>query len=110
VNYDVYRFAGSNSTAGLRISVEDTVRDSGIAGTVLSEGFGVGLTYVIHDTRLTAYLEGVYAMNELQDKYCAEFGLRISKALTTHTFAGVGIGMQLPSERKILSAFAGFTF
>ena len=92
------------------ISVESVTRNSGIAGTVVSEQGGVGLSFVVHDTKLTGYADLGYALGEPKEKLYGEIGLRIFKALTTHTFAGVGIGAQLPANRQVFSAIAGFTF
>lgn len=95
------------------ISAESVTRNSGIAGTLVSEQAGLGLNFAVHDTRLTAYLDGGYAFGEpggTTEKLYAEVGLRVTKALTEHTFAGVGVGAQLPANRQVFSAIVGFTF
>ena len=112
LSYDLYRPTNS----AVRISVENVLRNSGVAGTVLSEGMGLGMSWVVHDTKLTAYLDGVYGVGgeaanaKFMDRLNAEIGLRVQKALTDHTFAGVGFAVQLPSNRQVLSATVGFTF
>lgn len=92
------------------ISAESVTRNSGIAGTVLSEQVGLGLNFIVHDTKLTGYADGGYAFSEPSQKLYGEIGLRVVKALTEHTFAGVGIGLQVPANRQVLSASVGFTF
>jgi len=92
------------------LSLESVTRNSGIAGTVVSEQSGLGLNFVIHDTKLTGYADFGYALGEAKDKLYGELGLRVQKALTEHTFAGVSVGAQLPANRQVFSAFAGFTF
>ena len=100
LSYDVWKM----------VSVEGVFRNSGVAGTVVDGQGGLGLSFKVHDVRLTAYADGGYGFEDDQDKIYAELGVRVLKALTTHTFAGVGIGVQLPGDRQVLSAFVGFTF
>ena len=92
------------------VAVEGVFRNSGVAGSVVNGQGGLGLGVVVHDVRLTVYGDGGYAFAERRDPVYGEIGVRVMKALTTHTFAGVGIGAQLPANRQILSAFVGFTF
>lgn len=95
------------------ISLESNTRTTGIAGTILSEGFGFGLNFPIHDAQLTLYAEGVanlYKGVATSDRFCGEIGLRLQKALTTRTFAYIGIAAQLPKNAQVFSAGAGFTF
>jgi hypothetical protein len=104
ISYDLYK----------SVSVESVTRNSGIAGTLLSEQVGVGLSFVVHDAKLTVYADGGYGFakekSSTADRIYGEIGLRVQKALTTHTFAGLGIGAQLPKNSQVFSAFAGITF
>lgn len=105
ISYDLWKM----------VSVESVTRNSGVAGTVLSEQFGAGLNFVVHDAKLTLYADGGYNLyspgkSKFADRLYVEMGLRAMKALTTHTFAFIGLGVQLPSNLQILSAGGGFTF
>jgi len=107
LSYNVYKPTNS----AVQLSLESVTRNSGIAGTLVSEQFGLGVNFIIHDAKLTLYGDGGYNFNGVKsDKYFAEIGARAEKALTTHTFAGVGIGAQLPANRQVFQVFAGFTF
>ena len=92
------------------VSVEGVFRNSGVAGAVVDAQGGLGLNFKVHDVRLTAYVDGGYGFAEDEDRIYAEVGVRVLKALTEHTFAGVGVACQLPANRQVLSVFAGFTF
>lgn len=115
LSYDIYHSTPSgNSPAFFFAQVENTLRTSGVQGTFLSDGAGLGAGFVIHDVKLTLYAEGVYCFAEEDNKLCAEVGVRVFKALTEHTYAGVGLAAQFTGGdgskgiREILSAFVGF--
>lgn len=92
------------------VSAESTTRNAGIAGVILSQQCGVGYNIVVHDTKLTAFMEGGYDFNA--SKPYVAIGARISKALTEHTFAGIGLEGHFNGHvsTPILSIFTGFTF
>ncbi len=96
-----------------RITAETVIRDAGITGAIVNWQGGFGLNVVVHDAQLTGYAHGGYDFirNEGADQrfYC-ELGLRAAKALTEHTYAGVGLGVKLPNTERVFSVFAGFTF
>ena len=92
------------------LSLEGLFRNSGAAGAIVDAQGGIGMSFVVTDVELTAYVDGGYGFAEADDKVYAEIGVRVLKALTTHTFVGVGIAAQLPANRQVLSAFVGFTF
>lgn len=104
LSYDLYK----------KISVESVTRNSGIAGTLVSEQLGLGLSFVVHDAKLTAYADAGYDFGlkdaKTADRIFGEVGLRVQKALTDHTYAGVGIGAQFPKNSQVFSAFAGISF
>jgi hypothetical protein len=117
LSYNVYSptpAGGTGPTTGapLQISVESITRNSGVAGIVVSQAGGVGLSFIVHDAKLTLYADGVYNLTAKggDSKLCAEIGLRAKKALTEHTFAFIGVGAQLPKNAQVFSAGAGFTF
>jgi hypothetical protein len=91
---------------------ELVLRNANVAGTVDSLQGGVAYGLVMVDTRLAPYLDGGYDWN-LKKMY-AECGLRVQKALTTHTFAQVSYGVQVlgtkGSPPQVLGAAVGFTF
>ena len=105
LSYDLY--AGTNN---LRLSVESVTRNSGVAGTLLSEQAGLGVSFIVHDARLTVYADGGYWIYDEPDRYYAEIGLRAQKALTEHTYAWVAAAAQLPGNRQVFSAGVGITF
>ena len=100
LSYDVWKL----------VSLEGVFRNSGVAGAIVDAQGGVGLNFRVHDVKLTTYVDGGYGFAESRDAIYAEIGVRVLKALTTHTFAGVGIAAQVPGNRQVLSAFVGFTF
>ncbi|MEN6533047.1 MAG: hypothetical protein ABFD89_05250 [Bryobacteraceae bacterium] len=92
------------------VEAEGVMRDAGTAGSIVSAQGGLAVAFRIHDTRLSMYCDGGYGFGEDRDRVFCEPGFRVDKALTEHTYAGVGLGFQFPSERKILEVRAGFTF
>jgi len=105
LSYDLY--AGTNN---LRLSAESVTRNSGVAGTLLSEQVGLGVSFIVHDAKITAYADGGYWIYDEPDRYYAEIGLRAQKALTEHTYAWVAAAAQLPGNRQVFSAGVGITF
>lgn len=110
IGYDVYSTYGADGLKKTAIQFENVLRNSGVAGTVVSDQAGFGLSFIVHDVKLTAYADAGYDLQAPHEKIYGEIGLRAFKALTEHTFAGVGIGAQVPANRQVLSVFAGFTF
>jgi hypothetical protein len=91
---------------------EVIIRNGGMSGSVDSLQGGLSYGYVVVDTRLAAYLDGGYSWDT--KKAYGEIGARVSKALTTHTFAQVSYGVQITGTSgappQVLVASAGFTF
>lgn len=106
LSYNVY--APTNSS--LRLSIETVIRNSGVAGTIVSDQIGGGVGFIFHDTKFTAYADGGYDFIATKDRFYGEVGLRLQKNLTENTFAGIGIGVQFPQNRQIEQVFAGFSF
>lgn len=104
ISRDIYKIFGA----------EAVTRDSGVAGTIVSQQAGVNANFVVHDAKLMVYLDGGYNFQATRDpgasKFFGEFGLRFLKALTENTYAGVGFGNQVPDNVRILGAYAGFVF
>lgn len=101
------------NTTGLVLGLEEVTRNSGVAGTIVSQQAGFKAGFVVVDTEIDGYVDGGYNfyndVNTKQKIFC-EFGLRVQKALTLNTYAGVGLGEQVPINRQIGQVFAGFTF
>jgi hypothetical protein len=102
-----------------QVAVESVTRNSGIAGTLVSQQLGLNLSFVIVDTKLTLYGDGGYEFADFpgavvqpktRDRLYGEFGLRVAKALTLHTYTQIGIGVQLPKSAQVFMAAVGFTF
>lgn len=99
------------------LSLENVLRTSGVAGTLTTEQLGIGLNFVIIDTKITFYLDGGYdleksrlAGSKFKDNLFGEAGVRGKKALTENTFAGVGLGIRIPDAAQVYQVLVGFTF
>lgn len=96
---------------GLELSAESVTRNAGIAGIIVSQQAGIGLSKVIYDTKMTVYADGGYSWANKQTY--VELGLRLKKQLTTHTFAGIGLSIPIEngtrSLQPVFSVFTGFT-
>ena len=99
----------TNSTT---ISLESVTKNAGIAGTILSQQAGVGLNYILTDTKITAYADPGYSF--LNKEFTTEIGLRAKKALTANTYAGLGLSLDVSAHhtslRPNIVVFTGFTF
>jgi hypothetical protein len=97
------------------LAVEAQTRTSGIAGTFVDQELGLSLNFIVHDTKLSLYGRGGYEFDlpsgtKEKDKVFGEFGIRAQKALTEHTYAGVGLGMLVPKSGQVFTALIGVTF
>lgn len=115
LSYDLFRPApATNATVRTAISLENVIRDSGLAGNLISDQFGPSFSIIVHDVKLTAYLDGGYNFWSKDPKFAnrlfGEVGIRAKKAVSSHFYFGVGLGQQFPTNVRILSAFTGATF
>ncbi len=115
VSYDIWRpTPGTNVAVQCAVSLENVLRNSGVVGTLQSENFGVGFSFIIHDTKLTIYGDCAYDLWNTTaptgDRFYGEVGLRAKKALGSHFYSGVGLGAQFPKNAQVFSAFGGVTF
>lgn len=97
------------------ISAESVLRNSGVAGTLVSEQVGIGLNFVVYDAKLTLYGDAGYDfllkdVKRETDRLFGEIGLRAQKAMTKRTYAGASFGVQVPESKQVFSVFAGFTY
>jgi hypothetical protein len=110
---DIYTAAeqvgGNNTAAALGISynpafakfstvqlgLESETRAAGIGGTILSQQIGLNAQYVYKDVKLEAFADGAYEFD--LNKPAAEFGVRVFKALTDHTWAGPTLSFRTSS-------------
>lgn len=117
ISYTVYQ----PSNAVTALSIENVLDNSGVAGTLVSEQLGLGFSFIVHDVKLTGYADGLYDFNPAtktnskgktrkDSAFGAEIGLRVQKAMTTHTFSGIGLGVILPRNEQKFQVFTGFTF
>jgi hypothetical protein len=90
------------------------MRNAGIAGTIVDVRFGGVAAYNHYDTRMEAYIDGVY--DAQYNTGGAEVGFRIEKKATDNTFFGLGLGVQIPQHTRdgnpaypIVSVYTGFT-
>lgn len=98
VSYDIWKV----------VSAEVGIRNSGIAGTIVDYKGGIGLNFKVVDTKLTLYGDGGYS--RVDRRALGEFGIRVSKKLTSHTFAGIGLGVIVPQNAQVFQAFAGVSW
>lgn len=96
------------------LSIDAAFRDAGIAGTFVSEQLGLSANYVVHDAKFTVYMDGLYHQEKPtagNSRLTGELGIRVQKALTQHTFAGVEAAVQFSKgQPRVFGTFAGFTF
>ncbi len=95
------------------ISLDSVTRTAGISGGILSQQGGLSLSLPVHDAQVTGYAAGGVRLGE-GDKIFAEIGVRLRKALTAHTGAQIGYGIQFAGghgqQQQVLTAAVYFTF
>lgn len=95
-------------------SLEANVRNRTVFGDITTAGGGVGYSIVKWDTKLTGFVDGGYDWTTKRS--FVEPGIRIKKALTENTYAGVGISIPFGfnTGSKVItpsySVFSGFRF
>lgn len=102
LSYDVWK----------SVSLESASVFADVSGLVDSQQIGVGYNITVHDTRLTVYVMGGIQFPENADnRAVCELGLRVKKALTEHTFAGMGLSARIEKHASpMLTVFTGFCF
>lgn len=95
-----------------KMEAEVVIRDSGVTGGLVSAQAGFGVSAIVHDVKLTGYAHGgANLAREVQDPGpFAEIGVRIQKAMTTHTFTGLGAAIRFPGATRIFTLYTGFVF
>lgn len=83
-SYDVYK-----PSANLAISPEVAMRNAGVAGTVVSEQLGVGLSIFHYDLKLTGYGDGGF--DNVANKPFGEVGARVKKKMNASMAAGISL-------------------
>ena len=86
LNYSLWSFVG----------VEGIVRNAGIGGVVVSAQGGVSVSRVIYDVKASFYVDGGYSF-QLSTPY-VESGVRVFKALSSNTAAGIGTYLQADAK------------
>lgn len=80
-----------------------------VTGRLDTQCLGIGYSYVIHDIKLTALVEGGWEFET--SKLNAVFALRAQKALSEHTSAGIELRLRATrQEQPSLLVFAAVTF
>ena len=115
---EILPFRTSTNAVVSALSLESVTRNATVAGTIMSEQAGLGYNVTHFDTRLTGYVDAGYRFDTRQG-YVAP-GLRVKKALTENTYAGVGLelpvyfsrgtGQSAGAPSPTLSIFTGFKF
>lgn len=96
------------------LAIEADVHNASALGTIVAYEAGAGWSFVKWDTKLTAYLHVGYDV-DAASAYVAP-GLRVQKALTDHTFAGIGISLDEKFKNRAnrtgptIGIFTGFVF
>lgn len=115
VSYDIWRptpAAGSAMKSAL--SLENVIRNSGVAGTLTTENLGLSFSLIFHDVKFGVYAEAGYLFEQgggnIADRFYGEAGFRVKKALSSHFFLGSGLGAQFPRNGQVFSVFSGFSF
>src|SRR5690349_13417996 len=70
VSYDIWRPAQStNSSTLTAIGFEDLIRNTGVAGTVIGDQLGLNFSIILHDVKLTGYLDGGYDLSQTGQRF-----------------------------------------
>lgn len=82
ISYDVYR----------PIAVEAVFHNVGVGGDLLSYAGGVSYNFFKYDVKISGYLD--FGNDQRDSRAYIEFGGRIKKALTAHSYTFLGVGLQ----------------
>lgn len=108
-SYDVYQPA--SYTNGIAFDLEASMRNSGVAGTIVSYQGGGAVAYNLYAIRVEGYVDGGY--NEVFHKGYGELGARLLKKPTENTILGLTLAFQVPTHGPsypIVGVVAGATF
>lgn len=111
--YDVWRpTPATNSTAFFGVGPSVDIRNGGVAGTLVSFQGGVQGSLILHDVKVSVYLDGGRTLDQpfQKSEWYGEVGLRVRKAWGLHFYGGVGIGAQFPKNGQVFSVLTGATF
>ena len=94
------------------LQAEVVLRDSGVTGGIVSVQGGIALVKIVNDVKLTGFIDGGLniARETHGDRAFGEVGVRIQKAMTTHTFTGISAAVRFPSGTRVFQVFTGFVF
>jgi hypothetical protein len=112
-SYDIYRSTTNTASSIWWVAPEANIRNSGVAGTLVSVQAGLGAGMILYDFRFGLYGTGGYYMTPMdagQGKMFGEFGLRAVKGIGAHFGTGVAAGFQFPDSRQVYSAFLTANF
>jgi hypothetical protein len=114
VSYDIWRpTPGAGVAVKTALALENVIRNSGVAGTLTAENFGLGFSIIVHDVKLTLYGDAGYLLEKdvsRSDRFYGEIGMRVKKAIGLHFYSGVGLAAQIPRNAQVFSIFGGATF
>ena len=93
------------------LAPEAIVRNGGVQGVLDSFQGGVGYSVRHWDFELRPYADAGYKFPDAEKKVFGEFGLRVSKAISTYGYVLVGYGVQTCHKgQQVFEAGAGFAF
>lgn len=112
---------GVNATASIgleyhvwqNVVIDSITKNAGIAGTVVSQQLGVGISFHYFNIEFTGLIDGGYDLQ--RSKAFFEPRLEIKKGLTARTYMGVGLGAKIADFKAgvpvtpTLSAYLGIT-
>lgn len=85
--------SNSPTVSGITLGAGAIIRNEGVAGTIMTAEAGGEVSYVMGtDTKITGFVNGGYQL--ITHKGFLDIGARLLKALSTHTYAGLGISVR----------------
>lgn len=105
-----FKFGVDTNTGYASFDLNYIGRNATIAGTLVQQEGGIGLSKSYYDVKGSVYVDGGYDFTKKQ--WYPAIGFRVRKALTPNTYAGVGLeeAFRSGNTAPTLSIFAGFKF
>jgi hypothetical protein len=111
---------GVNATASIGLEyhvyknfvIDSITKNAGVAGTVVSQQIGGGISFRLANIELTGLIDGGYDLQ--RNRAFFEPRVEIKKGMTDRTYVGMGIGVKIDDFKSksispTLSAYVGIT-
>lgn len=109
-----YNPSFSQFSTNIGLGFESETRAAGVGGTILSQNLGLNLQYKYKDIKFMAFGDGSYELvrSSGASPFAGEFGVRVFKSLTDHTFTGPSISFRTstPGHGTTIGWCIGGTF